>query len=131
MTHIAKELYTYKGVVDKVVDGDTATILLDIGFGIMMKVKYRFYGIDTAEKDTDLGKETKAFVTQKLQGKTVIIKSYKPDKYGRYLGQIYCDGDAKSINEILLESGRAKPYYGDSKEGLWTVTETSNGTSQQ
>ena len=119
-------LFNYEAMVVKVIDGDTIDCLVALGFGITIKVRYRLNGIDTAEKDTPLGQRTKEQVKSLIEGKTVFLKSYKPDKYGRYLADVYTQLDAaKSLNQILIESGLAKPYGGENKAGLWTQAETN------
>jgi micrococcal nuclease len=119
-------LYNYEVFVTKVIDGDTIDGMVSLGFGITIKVRYRLNGIDTAEKNTELGKKTKEKVRSLIEGKSVYLKSYKPDKYGRYLADVYLQTDVtKSLNQTLIESGLAKPYHGESKSGLWTESETN------
>ena len=39
-----KPQYTYKAIVEKVVDGDTVDLLVDCGFNIMRKERIRWSG---------------------------------------------------------------------------------------
>ena len=44
---IIEQQYIYKAEVDRVVDGDTVDVLLDLSFGVYRKVRIRANGIDT------------------------------------------------------------------------------------
>lgn len=107
--------YYYKAHINKIYDGDTASSVdIDLGFGIVMEDQHiRFYGIDTPElrgDEKDEGKKVAQYVKERLEGKDVILKSYKDKKgkYGRWLGEFFVDGI--NINWELLEKGYAKPY---------------------
>ena len=45
-------MYEYSCKVDRVVDGDTIDVVLNLGFDIMFKSRVRLYGIDTPESRT-------------------------------------------------------------------------------
>ena len=115
-------MYTYYTKIDKVVDGDTCDVFIDLGFNVWHKERIRLAGIDTAEKNTPLGKALKEFLIKNLEGKLVKLEVSKPDKYGRYLGKVYLKSE-ESVNDQLIKAGLAKPYGGDSKAGLWTEEE--------
>jgi len=117
-------MYTYYTKIGKVVDGDTCEVFIDLGFSVWHKERIRLAGIDTAEKNTPLGKALKEFLIKNLEGKLVKLEVSKPDKYGRYLGKVYLNSE-ESINDQLIRNGLAKPYGGDSKVGLWTEQELS------
>jgi micrococcal nuclease len=122
-------MYEYYTKIDKVVDGDTVDVFIDLGFSVWHKERIRLAGIDTAEKNTPLGKALKIFLIANLEGKIIKLQVSKPDKYGRYLGKIFLSKDSTvSINDQLIKSGLAKSYDGESKVGLWTEQELSKTT---
>ena len=45
-------MYEYACTVDRVVDGDTVDVILDLGFDILYRTRVRLYGIDTPESRT-------------------------------------------------------------------------------
>jgi len=45
-------MYEYNCKVEKIVDGDTIDVVLDLGFDILYKSRVRLYGIDTPESRT-------------------------------------------------------------------------------
>lgn len=114
-------MFTYKAEIIKVVDGDTVDAIVDLGFRVSIKMRFRLAGIDTAElksKDAELkvlANDAKKFMTDLLLNKTVIIETEKTDKYGRWLATIRLSPDAKSINEQLIEANLAKSYDGIGK----------------
>lgn len=106
--------------VVKVVDGDTIDVIIDLGFYIGVKKRVRFYGIDTWESRTrDLdekakGLKAKAFTRDELlKSESTTLKSYGLGKYGRVLGEIFCDG--VSLNEKLIQEGHGYEYHGGKK----------------
>jgi len=116
-------MYQYKGKVTNVVDGDTIDIDLDLGFDAGLKSRFRLKGVDTAEKNYPFGKATKEWLAAQLVGKTFIVNSFKHDKYGRWLCDLYIDLESPSINDQMIKAGIAKAYLGDTKSGLWTTDE--------
>lgn len=112
------ELYTYKAIVVRVLDGDTAELIIDLGFTVKWKSTCRFYGINTAElnsKDENeriLANAAKDFTKQYLnEGSVVLIKSKQLDKYGRPLVDIYCgENYSVHLNHELLKANLAKIF---------------------
>ena len=114
---VKKHGYSCKLV--RVVDGDTADAMIDLGFDTWVKKRIRFKGVDTWESRTrDLeekakGLEAKAFTKDLLEnsddGKFSII-SYGLGKYGRVLGELFVKGHEKSVNDLLIENGHAYEY---------------------
>ena len=120
---VKKHGYSCKLV--RVVDGDTADAMIDLGFDTWVKKRIRFKGVDTWESRTrDLeekakGLEAKAFTKNLLEnsddGKFSII-SYGLGKYGRVLGELFVKGHEQSVNDLLIENGHAYEYEGGKKK---------------
>ena len=118
-------MYKYGAKLLRVVDGDTADVMIDLGFSTWVKARLRFKGVDTWEKRTRnleekaKGLEAKAYVKDLLEnsdeGKFSII-SHGRGKYGRVLGEIFVKGHEKSVNELLKENGHAYEYHGEKKK---------------
>ena len=84
------KLYTYKAFVEKVTDADTIWVNIDVGFNIWIRQKLRLRGIDAPEVSLYIGKKAKKFVEAQLSRVPfIIIKTYSPDKYGRYLVDVF------------------------------------------
>ena len=120
---VKKHGYSCKLV--RVVDGDTADAMIDLGFNGWVKRRIRFYGVDTWESRTrdleekKLGLAAKAYVKDLLEnsddGKFSII-SHGTGKYGRVLGELFIKGHEQSVNELLKEEGHAYEYTGGKKK---------------
>ncbi|HCI45633.1 MAG TPA: hypothetical protein DE315_08935 [Candidatus Omnitrophica bacterium] len=118
-----KDLYTYKALVVKVIDGDTLRAEIDLGLKAVTRQKLRLRGIDCPELDTAKGREAKAFVEAALKPcDFIIIKSYWSDLHGRYLADVfYLAGEpdpavvaaaGEYLNQRLLDEGLAVRYEG-------------------
>lgn len=109
--------YTYHAYVTNVVDGDTVDAVVHLGFMVTTMIRFRLNGVDTKEMNSVdenerlLARQAKEFVTEKLKNQWITLQSYKTDKYGRWLADIYLDGTT-SINQLLLENNLAVPYDG-------------------
>jgi len=117
-------LYNYK--VDKVIsvyDGDTMTVDIDLGFGMIMKKRaLRFYGINTpelrggTEETKQAGRDARDLVRELVEeADQVYIKSYydKSGKYGRILASVIlvdAEGHDVNLNELLVAKGHAVEY---------------------
>ena len=125
-------MYEYPCIIIKVIDGDTADVDIDLGFGVWLKnQRIRFYGIDTPESRTSDAEEkkyglaAKYFVKQYLpQGSTSTLITHKDavGKYGRILGEfkVYdAETDAWVIlNQMMIEKHYGVKYHGQSKEEI-------------
>ncbi len=119
-------MYEYGCTVERVVDGDTIDVILDLGFDIRFKSRVRLYGIDTPEsrtrnKDEKVrGKMAGAFLKEAVDnGTKVVIETKLKDsrgKYGRVLGNVVVDG--VNINESMIENFLAVAYFGQSKDDV-------------
>ena len=116
--------WIYNARLIKGVDGYTADAWIDLGFSISVKKRIRFVNVDTWESRTrDLeekkkGLEAKAYTLEMLSrndGKFK-VKSHGVGKYGRLLGEIFIEGEEKSLNELLIENGHAYQYDGGKKK---------------
>jgi len=100
-----KHLYTYKALVERIVDADTIWVNIDLGFASWTRQKLRFRGIDAPEISTQKGKRAKEFVEAALSKVSfIIIKSHSLDKYGRPLTDIFYL-ENENNPQVVLEKG--------------------------
>ena len=126
-----KSCYNFRVVsIDKVVDGDTIDVTIDLGFDLYKKERVRIAGVDTPEKRTRdleekaLGLDATNWLKEKL---TETIKGDEEltirtelkggvGKYGRLLGWLYVGEDTTSLNEQMITEGYAWEYDGGTKQ---------------
>ena len=128
-------MFEYKIKVTRVVDGDTIKVDLDMGFDHYQKDTIRLMGIDTPEsrtsnlKEKTLGLASKKFLQDILKENKgdVILKTTKEGKgkFGRILGTLKIGSTGQNVNELLIQAGHARPYFGGSKDelGPWVKEE--------
>jgi micrococcal nuclease len=111
--------YTYRAKVVSVYDGDTMTVDLDLGFGVgLSRQKLRLYGIDTPEirgGEREEGLTVRDDVRAVCPiGSDIMVQTLKDKsgKFGRWLAIIWTPHVGTSVNEWLVETGRAKSYFG-------------------
>ena len=118
-----KHIYSAKLV--RVVDGDTADAMIDLGFNVWVKNRIRFMGVDAWESRTrnleekKKGLAAKDYVKDLLENSDegkFLLKSHGVGKYGRVLGELFVKGQESSVNELLKENGHAYEYHGEKKK---------------
>jgi endonuclease YncB( thermonuclease family) len=104
------ELFTYAASLRRVVDGDTLVVELEVSPGVFIEQKLRLRGLDCPEMSTPEGRAAKRFVDALVAKTTaIVINTSKPDKYDRYLADVFLTTDAGEVflNNTLLENGHA------------------------
>ncbi|TGK00816.1 DUF1016 family protein [Leptospira semungkisensis] len=96
-------LYIYSGEVERVVDGDTIIIQLNLGFNLTSRQRIRLHKVWAAELGTKEGESLFHLLEKKLpKGRSVIVKSKGKDIYGRYVGDVlYSPNKGDGILSIL------------------------------
>ena len=126
-----KSCYNFRVVsIDKVLDGDTIDVTIDLGFDLYKKERVRIAGVDTPEKRTrdleekalglDATEWRKKHLEDTIQGDEEL--TIRPElkggmgKYGRLLGWLYVGEDTVSLNEQMIKEGYAWEYDGGTKQ---------------
>lgn len=112
-------MYEYRATLVRVIDGDTISLDVDLGFYTSRTETFRLYGIDTKELHSKIpaekvsALEAKEYVENQLADKQLIIKTLKDkeDKYGRMLALVFTEDDDESLNNKLVTLGLAVPYF--------------------
>jgi micrococcal nuclease len=126
-----KSCYNFRVVeINRVLDGDTIDVTIDLGFDLYKKERVRVAGVDTPEKRTKddeekaLGYDATHWMEEKLSAaiageEDLVIRTELVGgvgKYGRLLGWLYI-GDAEvSLNEQMITEGYAWSYDGGTKQ---------------
>ena len=112
-------MYTYNCVINRVIDGDTIDIDVDLGFDVVLKNKrVRLQGLDAAESRTSdkledyVGEYTRDLLRRLLEAPTEAVlmsTQYKRGKYGRIIGDLYVPSLDITWSSFLLDKGLALP----------------------
>ena len=111
-------MYHYKAKVERIVDGDTIDVVIDLGFKITTFQRIRLAKINTPEtfnvkKDSEeylKGLTSKQYVEQRIAANNneIELETEKvTEKYGRYIGTIWLADSKISLNDELVEKGLA------------------------
>ena len=109
-----KSCYNFRVVkINRVIDGDTIDVTLDLGFSLTKKERVRIAGVDTPEKRTrnleekELGIDATNWLKDKIKDtltgddeltiRTELVGGV--GKYGRLLGWLYVGDDDYSLND--------------------------------
>ena len=118
------DAFVYQAELERVVDGDTVDVTLDLGFDVKLhKQRVRLHGIDTPESRTRNLEEKKLGLAAKERLKELCVgrfkvKSLGKGKYGRVLGIPYTE-DGQDSCQVLIDAGHAVEYYGGKKKKVW------------
>ena len=126
-----KSCYNFRVTeINKVLDGDTIDVTIDLGFDLYKKERVRIAGVDTPEKRTRnleekaLGLDATEWLKDKLEGAIngdddLVIRTELDGgvgKYGRLLGWCYIGDATVSLNEQMIDQGYAWAYDGGTKQ---------------
>ena len=126
-----KSCYNFRVTkINRVIDGDTIDVTLDLGFSLTKKERVRIAGVDTPEKRTrnleekELGIDATNWLKDKIKDtltgadeltiRTELVGGV--GKYGRLLGWLYVGDDDYSLNEQMITEGYAWAYDGGTKQ---------------
>lgn len=129
-TTVGHDRYDRRGVLVRLIDGDTIVADVDLGFAVWMRLVFRLYGINTPEvnkratRAAGLAAEQhlsqllcQAAGVESVEGIKLRLRSHQEaadlgtDKYGRYLA-VVCVGNT-NINEQMVLDGFAVEYMKD------------------
>ena len=123
-------MYEYNAIVNRVVDGDTVDVTIDLGFKVWKKMRVRMEGINTPESRTrDLKEKKRGLAAKdrlieilKFNDNKCILKVSGVGKYGRALATVLVNSLSPlngedgvtliDVNKQLIEEGHAVEYYG-------------------
>ena len=126
-----KSCYNFRVIeINRVVDGATIDVTIDLGFDLYKKERVRVAGVDTPEKRTrdaeekELGIDATNWLKEKLDGAIsgdddLVIRTELVGgmgKYGRLLGWLYIGDSELSLNEKMIDEGYAWSYDGGTKQ---------------
>jgi micrococcal nuclease len=123
-------MYEYNAVLDRVVDGDTIDVTIDLGFNVWKKIRVRMEGINTPESRTrDLEEKKRGLAAKdrlveilKFNDNKCVLKVSGVGKYGRALATVLVNSLSPlngedgitlvDVNKQLIEEGHAVEYWG-------------------
>ena len=124
------KMYEYKCELDRVVDGDTVDVDIDLGFGVWLKKeRVRIMGIDTPESRTSdpiekiFGKAASARLKELIEHDCILCTTKdrsgedERGKFGRVLGDFKL-ADGRMVTDVLIGERHAVGYHGGSKNDM-------------
>lgn len=112
-------MYTYCATLERIIDGDTLELNIDLGFEVWIKTRVRLAGIDSPEtfgvkkesEEYQRGMLAKQFVENWFASlgteKFVVISEKTKEKYGRWIVRIMSEDNTKILNEDIVTAGHA------------------------
>jgi len=123
-------MYEYSAIVNRVVDGDTIDVTIDLGFKVWKKMRVRMEGINTPESRTrDLEEKKRGLAAKdrlieilEYNDNKCLLKVSGVGKYGRALATVFVDSLSPlngedgittiDVNKQLIKEGHAVEYHG-------------------
>ena len=122
-------MYEYHAVVDRVVDGDTLDVTIDLGFHTYIKTRVRMEGMNAPESRTrDLEEKERGLAAKARLQEIIeynknhcILRVSGLGKYGRALATVFVNNLSPvakegitlvDVNKQLIKEGHAVEYDG-------------------
>lgn len=123
--------YVYRARLASVHDGDTLTVIVDLGFDVRVRATVRVAGINAPELATPEGKRAQQWALGWLTDAgpdewPLAIASQKAataigtEKYGRWLAQVWRQSDNQELGAALIAAGLAVAWDGHGAKPLPT-----------
>lgn len=100
-------MFEYRCNLDRVVDGDTVDLIVDLGFHVSINIRVRLMGVMAPEvrgAEREAGRAATQQLASFLAGGNLTVQTHKGrtnDKYGRWLGIIYRGNE--NVNHLMTE----------------------------
>lgn len=116
--------YVRRARIDRVVDGDTIDVWIDLGFRMQTHQRLRLAGIDTpemrakTESERDRARAATDFVVKWAHVTPIdladdsefplAVRTEKTGKYGRWIAHVWRYDDPVSLTDALITAGHEK-----------------------
>ena len=99
----------YRATLDRIIDGDTIDVLLDLGFKVFTLQRLRLLAIDTPERGQPGYLEATHELAELLNPtgrlQPLIVHTIRRDGFGRWLATVWVEGSDTSINDLMIQRG--------------------------
>jgi endonuclease YncB( thermonuclease family) len=106
-------MYEYGALCVNITPDGDLVLSIDLGFDVTQKETLPLFGIRFPEKTSDTDtcwQESQRWLQKKVFGARVVVKVHR--EYGRYLAEVFCEGDTMSVNQLLVAEGLAADHFG-------------------
>ncbi|MDP1570323.1 MAG: hypothetical protein Q8L86_09990 [Vicinamibacterales bacterium] len=97
---------SYPAHLERVIDGDTYVLCIELGFDVVFRARIRLEGLDTPERFTPEGRRASAAAEALLQAGPVLVVPTGARSFERHVAHIYVAG--VSLAARLRADGHAK-----------------------
>ena len=87
--------------LDRVIDGDTIDVIIDVGFRFTTRQRLRLLELDTPERGEPLWREATAHLRRLLADHPLTVTTVKQDSFGRWLA--YVAGNSKDVSTLMRD----------------------------
>ena len=112
--NVVDQGHIYPFTLTRVINGDTVEGIVDVGFDLATKQRFRLQGViapslrSKDKNELERAKAAKMWLQARLDKKRIIIQSHKTGKFGKYLATLFVEGS--NVNQELLSVGHAAPF---------------------
>jgi endonuclease YncB( thermonuclease family) len=92
--------------LERVIDGDSYVLRVELGFDTIARVAIRLEGLDTPERFTEEGRRAAAAALARLHAGRITIVPTGARTFARWVAHVYVDGE--SLAARLRADGHAK-----------------------
>lgn len=105
-------MYEYAATVERVVDADTFSLVVDLGWHVSIRGHVRLIGVDCPERRTPAGTAAAQWVTDLLatHDNQVVVRTVAAEpgrSFARYLAHINLGG--LDLAGLIIDAGHAVP----------------------
>lgn len=96
--------YLFRATVERVIDGDTMDLRIDLGFEVDRRGRFRLANVNSPELPSAEARAARDFVFARLRdAKTIVVKTERTDLHGRYVAHLFYSTADTSIDHCFKE----------------------------
>jgi micrococcal nuclease len=100
-------LYRYRAALNRVIDGDTYDLMIDLGFRASLRVAVRLNGYNAPELPTPDGVLAREAAAALLFRGPIVVQTYKDQRsFERWVADVYVAG--QHLGPLLVAQGLAR-----------------------
>ena len=105
--------HVYAAKIERVIDGDTYLMMVDLGFEVWKRVKIRLHGWSCPELSTKAGAEARTAASIALTlSPSIVVETFKDQRtFDRWVADVHvvASGSQVHLGQFLEQLGHAKP----------------------
>lgn len=101
----------FRGQVRRVIDADSLSVRVDLGFDVQINIRVRVRGVNCPEDNTPDGRAASLFAMTLLSGSPITLRTEHDRSFDRWVADVWLP-NGENYAERLIAAGHGVSYPG-------------------